>query len=195
MGKLTAGQRADLMARRGVPAEFCSVEPDARLLPAIERGKNVCISGAVGRGKTYLACQTLAAWMERRSYFAGTVANDKPRSRFTNSVALIRSITDTFGNRQSASDAVSEWQAYGLLVIDDFGKTPPTAWNLATLWDIADRRWADGKPTIITTQYTADDLTRRLASNGDLETAEAIVSRLCADARQVQLTGHDRRAS
>ena len=51
-----------------------------------------------------------------------------------------------------------------------------------------------GKPTIVTTQYNSIDLTSRMASDGNVETAKAIVSRL-GDRRNavVAFDGPDRR--
>ena len=49
------------------------------------------------------------------------------------------------------------------------------------------------RPTLVTTQYRPSDLVRRLAEQGDADTAKAIVSRLRHGARVVEFDGPDGR--
>jgi DNA replication protein DnaC len=66
-----------------------------------------------------------------------------------------------------------------LLVIDDLGKEQCTKWSVAKLYEILNDRYENNKPVIITTNYSQDELTRRLTPDGgDSKTAGSMVSRL-----------------
>ena len=82
-----------------------------------------------------------------------------------------------------------------LLVIDDFGKEPPTDWALSQLFRVVNARYEALKPVVVTTQFSRPALIERLSKNGDEQTAVAIVSRLFEMCRKVELAGSDRRLS
>lgn len=65
---------------------------------------------------------------------------------------------------------------------------------LDSLFQLVDRRYSAMRPTLVTTQYRPSDLVRRLAEQGDADTAKAIVSRLRHGARVVEFDGPDGRA-
>ena len=64
---------------------------------------------------------------------------------------------------------------------------------LDSLFQLIDQRYSAMRPTLVTTQYRPSDLVRRLAEQGDADTAKAIVSRLRHGARVVEFDGPDRR--
>lgn len=62
---------------------------------------------------------------------------------------------------------------------EDLGKEQCTDWSVSTLYSILNDRYEDMKPTIITTNYNADELVRALTpKGGDGTKARAIISRL-----------------
>ena len=61
------------------------------------------------------------------------------------------------------------------------------------LFQLIDQRYSAMRPTLVTTQYRPSDLVRRLAEQGDADTAKAIVSRLRHGARVVEFDGPDGR--
>ena len=92
------------------------------------------------------------------------------------------------GGGEDEDDVTRRYGDADLLVLDDMGKGAPTAWALERLFQIVNRRYDNLRPTVVTTQYDAPDLGRRLAEMGDRETARAIVRRLtCDDTRRVMV--------
>jgi DNA replication protein DnaC len=73
---------------------------------------------------------------------------------------------------------------------DVFGKENMTGWALPIVFAVIDKRHSSGRRTIVTTQYP--NLSARLVSDGDAETAKAIASRL-SEYRVIDFDGPDRR--
>ena len=90
---------------------------------------------------------------------------------------------------------LSRLSRVGCLVLDDLGKESPTDWTLGQVFRVVNDRYENMRPVVVTTQYGKGDLIRRLAKNGDEETAVAIVSRLAEMCDKYELQGRDRRLS
>lgn len=142
-------------------------------------GRSLYITGPNGAGKTYYACSVARC------------AVDNGRTvYFTSSVALIQAIRETYdGIRNGVLD-----RAYGcdVLVLDDLGKENPTRNALEVLFMLVDQRYADRKPTVITSNFSRGELADRWDSV-DASVSASIVSRLCEDSNLVVLNGRDRR--
>lgn len=170
--------------RAGVPIRFQAVPPSKELPKELQAGGGVYIQGRVGVGKTWTACAMLRGWLEQ---------NPTRSARFVSSIALLTAIRSTFDGAGSEGGILAEYQTAGLLVIDDLGKEVPTSWALSKVFELVDSRWANVRPTIITTQFAPSKLAARFAERGDLETAQAIVSRLVDNAKPIKINGRDRR--
>lgn len=172
----------------GIPSMFWDARVEncpaeiGEWVEAIKSGGNqsLLLQGKVGRGKTYAACAAMVALMP------GKV------SRFATFGDILREIKATFGGEGTEKAAISRLTSRAVLCIDDFGKTKPSEWATEKLFDIINERWANQKPTIITTQFTGNELMGRLAVPEDAENARAIISRL-AGYKRVQFDGKDRR--
>ena len=83
-----------------------------------------------------------------------------------------------------------------LLVIDDMGKEPPTEWAISTIYNIINGRYEAYLPTIVTTNYDADTLIRRMTTRDtrDDTTARATIDRLMEMCRAIALTGESWRS-
>lgn len=138
------------------------------------------LQGDVGRGKTYAACAVLRHAIDTEAvqvcYFAS----------FDD---ILLNIKATYDGQGTELDVLSRYMNTRLLAIDDLGKTRITDWSLPYLFDIIDRRGADGKTTIVTTQHDIAGLARYL---GGGDTAKAIISRL-SEYERVVVGGADRR--
>lgn len=145
----------------------------------MEHGRNLYLYGAVGTSKTYLASAT-----------ARTLVLRGHRVRFTAMWKILDAIKRGF---RDGGDPLPAYQAVDFLVLDDFGKESPTDFALERIFALVDERSSRMLTTCITTQYRPSALIRRLAKNGDEDTAFAIVSRLRQDCRTVELKGQDRR--
>ena len=89
---------------------------------------------------------------------------------------------------------LSKYMFCDLLIVDDLGKEVPSQWSLSKLFEVFDSRYANRRPTIVTTQFDSASLARRMANSGDTETAMAIVSRFREKYRGMNLGDVDRRA-
>lgn len=123
-------------------------------------------------------------------------ANDPakaPRSRtarFTTFDDLLRECKATFQNWDTEESVIARYANTGMLCIDDMGKERPTEWSLPIIFAIINKRSMAMKPTIITTQYTGNQILERLTVAGDKETARAIISRMMEYTR-IEVTGKD----
>ena len=182
-------ERRQLVASRlrksGVPSDFYGARLDqcdsrVRAWFSGDRGKGLLLQGEPGRGKTHAACACLIAEAERHMV------------RFTTMDALLRDVRATFAGMESERDVVSRFVNTRLLCLDDVGKERLTEWSMPIFFSIIDSRYANGKPTIVTTNYTGADLMRCFTVNGDVMTAKALVSRM-AGYERIVLEGDDRR--
>lgn len=140
-------------------------------------GKNLFIYGTVGTGKTELA-----------SCIATALQKNGKRYRMVRMATLLESIKRGFGHDY---DPMESLRTVPVLILDDMGKESPTDWALERIFDLVDERNGRMLPTVVTSNYKPTDLIKRLAKNGDMETAVAIVSRLRQDCKSVELTGKD----
>jgi len=143
------------------------------------------ISGTKGTGKTHIAA-AIANYLlnQGTSVICMTERN------------LFGKIQDTYASNRGYSDGQTEtqirqvYETVPLLIINDLGKEKASEWTLATLYAIIDGRYERAMPTIITTNYDAESLTKRITPmGGDIITAEAIVDRLCEMCESIVITG------
>jgi DNA replication protein DnaC len=164
----------NLLRRR--PAEFARPgDLDPQLAGWAEdlaagRGRNLIVTGPVGTGKTW-AVWHAAEHAVRRGY-EGSVT--------ITAAARLRRIV------APATADPREFDGYslaGLLAVDDLGAVRLSEWDMDHLAELADARWADHRPTVITSNVSAlrDLLGPRISS------------RLQHNALVVELDGPDRR--
>ena len=169
----------------GIPSLFVAAEPDYDMLNALDGGGGLYISGVQGAGKTWLAARVTKAWL----------SCGRGKARFISSVRLLSEIGDSYSSRNEGElQVIAKYTSCALLVVDDLGKEVPSQWTLSRLFAIVDDRYANKRPTIVTTQFTPDALARRMSKSGDNETAMAIVSRFRERYASVALGNVDRRA-
>lgn len=93
---------------------------------------------------------------------------------------LLLDIKKSFdGEGARESEVLDIYKRVDLLIIDDLGKEQCSDWSMSTLYSILNDRYEDMKPTIVTTNYNADNLARALTPRGFDDTKiVAIISRL-----------------
>jgi DNA replication protein DnaC len=165
---------ANLLARR--PAEFAAPgELDPRLAGwarevAAGRPRNLVLTGGVGTGKTWSAWKA-AETAVRAGYEGGVIITTAARLRRVCAPA-------------TADPAeFARYCSAGLLALDDIGAFRLSEWDLDHLGELADERWSERRPTVITSNKT--DLQGLLGPR--------ISSRLQHGALVVELSGPDRR--
>lgn len=130
-------------------------------------GKNINRNGLMlvgdkGVGKTHLSAaivNKLAATSYSVLYFTAAAMLSKVKEKFD-------------------SEVMELLKGVSLLVIDDLGKQQPTEWSVSTLFEIVNARYESCLPTVITSNYGAEELAARLTPKDDPITAEALVDRL-----------------
>lgn len=125
--------------------------------PAKERN-GLFITGTKGTGKTHLAA-SIANQLIR----GGT-----PVICMT-MIDLLARIKETFDRNDAATEAdvMRIYEEVPLLIIDDIGTEQPTEWGLSKIYTIINARYEAYMPTIITTNYSGDDLIRRMTPEKD----------------------------
>lgn len=169
----------------GIPTLFSVAEPSYDMLDTLSRGGGIYICGVQGAGKTWMACRIAKGWLSRGLGDA----------RFVSSVNLISEIGSSYGGNGSEALVLSKYMFCDLLIVDDLGKEVPSQWSLSKLFEVFDSRYANNRPTIVTTQFDSASLARRMSKSGDPETAMAIVSRFREKYRGMNLGNVDRRAT
>ena len=100
--------------------------------------------GGVGTGKSYLAGCIANALMEKEIPV-----------HMTNFALILNDLAASFEGR---NEYISRLCRYPLLIIDDFGMERGTEYGLEQVFNAIDSRYRSGKPLIVTTNLTLDDL-------------------------------------
>ena len=100
--------------------------------------------GGVGTGKSYLAGCIANALMEKEIPV-----------RMTNFALILNDLAASFEGR---NEYISRLCRYPLLILDDFGMERGTEYGLEQVFNVIDSRYRSGKPLIVTTNLTLDDL-------------------------------------
>lgn len=135
-----------------------------------DRG-NLVLLGAVGVGKTHAA---IAAC--RPAFGRGSSLTFLP----------IGELLDRLDwRRPDSATTMDDLCSVDLLVVDDLGTERSNEWTGERLYLVINRRWLDGRPTIVTANMTAEQLTDAVG--------ERTYSRLAHGALALMLTGKDHR--
>lgn len=169
--------------RAGVPERYEDAPLDKTHAKALEEG-GVYIHGSQGSWKTRIACSCLKGWLSDNPFGVAL---------FERATTITNSIMDTYGTRETSNEVMARYASVGLLVVDDLGKEVTSERTVSILWELFDRRYGAMVPTIVTTQYGPDDLTKRLSESGQADTAAAIVSRFRQQFEVVDMGGRDKR--
>ena len=138
-----------------------------------EKSENLLFSGDTGLGKTFLsAC--IARTVADRGY---SVVYESAGHLFAN---LERA---KFSGDESAREDIRKYSQCDLLIVDDLGTEMPGQFTTAALYGLINDRILSGKPMIVSTNLTIDDLSRRYSPQ--------IVSRLRGSFRRVAFLGED----
>lgn len=138
-----------------------------------EKSGNLLFSGNTGLGKTFLsACIARAVADAGHSVVyesAGKLFSALEKARFESSEE----------NRRAAE----KYSVCDLLIIDDLGTELPGQFVTSALYTLVNDRLLEGKPTIISTNLSAEELSRRYSPQ--------IASRLRGSYKRVAFVGED----
>lgn len=132
-------------------------------------GDGLYIEGTNGTGKTHLAAAIALQLIKQGIPVICKTSSD-----------LLMDIKRSFDRKDvSEAQVLDIYKRVDLLIVDDLGKEQCSDWSMSTLYSIFNDRYEDMKPTIITTNYSADDLIQALTPKGyDDSKIVAIISRL-----------------
>ena len=137
-------------------------------------GKGILFYGAVGTGKTFLSACIVNALIEKGH-----------PCLCTNFARITNTIQSKFEGRQEYLDSLNKFH---LLVIDDLAAERDTEFMGEIIMNIIDSRYRAGKPIIVTTNLTAQEL----RNPANIRRAR-IFSRLFEMTVMIEVTGPDRR--
>ena len=100
--------------------------------------------GPVGTGKSYFAACIANALMEKEIPV-----------RMTNFAAILNDLSATYDGRNDYLDRLNRNR---LLILDDFGMERGTEYALEQVYSVIDSRTRSGKPLIVTTNLSLDEL-------------------------------------
>ena len=100
--------------------------------------------GKVGAGKSYLAGCIANALMEQEVSVC-----------MTNFAAILNDLAASFEGR---NEYISRLCSFPLLILDDFGMERGTEYGLEQVYNVIDSRYRSGKPLIVTTNLTLEEL-------------------------------------
>ena len=192
-----------LKARPKVAAEVCRIAQEQKA-ELIVVGLPLNMDGTEGEraeksrklGKTLQIWSGLPVrmWDERQTTCAAAVAKRLAGGKRSVLMAPMYRILDEIQRSfHDGGDPLKRYAEVRYLIVDDLGKRRPTGFVLDSLFSLIDQRYSAMLPTLVTTQYKPSDLVRRLAEQGDPDTAKAIVSRLRGGARVEHFDGPDGR--
>ena len=138
------------------------------------RGKGLLLFGGVGRGKSFMA-----------ACIANALIDQGHPCLVTNFARLTNTIQGMYSGKQEYIDGLDSFE---LLVIDDLASERDTEYMQETVTSIIDARYRSGKPLIITTNLTHQEL----QSPNDMR-KQRIYSRLFEMCVPFEVKGSDRR--
>ena len=163
----------------GYASNFAQLQAD----PTAQEKNGLLFTGPKGTGKTHLAAA-----------IANKLMNDGVPVLFATMIDLLGKIKSSFdaakNNGISEESILRIYKTVDLLIIDDIGKERPTGWALEKIYQIINARYEDYKPIIFTSNYSADELVKRMTpTDGDKNTADATVDRILEMTYTVPLSG------
>lgn len=139
-----------------------------------KKGKGLLLYGDVGTGKTFISACIANALIEQ----------GKP-CLVTNFARLTNTISGMYDGKQAYIDGLDR---FSLLVIDDLASERDTEYMGEIVQNIIDARYRSGKPLIVTTNLTAEELKHPAEIR-----KQRIYSRLFEMCIPVEVKGKDRR--
>jgi len=120
-------------------------------LKAIRENQGLYIFGECGTGKTLLA---------------SIIQNERIRlgkpSIFMCATDIFQDLNPYNGNQLTAMEKRARLKSISCLIIDDLGVEKPSDWTKQTLFDIINHRYNENLQTIITSNFSLENLRERL---------------------------------
>lgn len=146
-------------------------------IQSITKNNGLFIYGECGTGKTMLAC---------------IIANERAEllksSMFIRAVDIFHELNPFFS--QNKSETIRKRNLVlttPCLIIDDLGAEKPSDFTRAILFDILDFRMNEELQTVITTNFSIEELKKRINVKEELNLSDKIIRRITATCKLVEL--------
>lgn len=155
--------------------------------------RGLCLTGKVGRGKSWLAAAAIADMIGRRATEDARVDLDEAHDEVPRRVRPVRwiSISSLMSElRRSFSDedraeAIKVVAGRSAAVLDDLDKVNPTEFGKEIISSTIETRLAAEAPILVTTNLSPSQLGNKLGEN--------VKSRIAGDCLVIEMVGPDRR--
>lgn len=137
-------------------------------------GKGLLLHGDYGTGKTHIA-----------ACIANAIIDEGYKAYMTNVSELVNRMQSTFDGRQIFIDSLN---SFHLLIIDDLGIERNTEYMNEQLFNIIDSRYRSGRPMIITTNLSANEI----ADSKNIE-SRRVYDRITEICHPIEIKGESRR--
>lgn len=157
---------AERRKRAGIPKRFLgATRPSTRASSTTSSRSRAAQGGA----STYTA-RSEEEKAIRRPPWANAFVDAGYRTVFTTASAMLERIKASFSGRGETEPVVSRYTACDVLVIDDLGKEDAKEWSANMMFLVINTRYEDMRPTIFTSNYPPQALSKRLGRKGEIET-------------------------
>lgn len=102
----------------------------------------------------------------------------------------IKEIYNSYG-KEGEVEVINNLKNASLLVLDDLGAENSTPWAKEKIYEIIDNRYRDGKPMIVTTNLTREQLQNKLTGDDGVNRTYDRLVEMCYP---IKITGKSRRA-
>jgi len=153
----------------GIPERHADLQPNYAMGHRLRRDHGMLFCGKTGTYKTTTACATAL----------GYIAEHGPLSvRYVNVTDMLGAVRSTYGGDGDERALTERWSRVPLLVLDDLGQGRMTEWAVGVIYGVLNRRYDNGNPTLITTQYRLSELGARISVSNSEHAAAALVRRI-----------------
>ena len=148
--------------------------------PAANEG--LYLYGTPGVGKTMLV-----------SILGNTLLKAGKKVLFSNTAELLSQLRQRI--KSDWNEELARYQDVPCLILDDVGTARLTECGLEQMFRLLDARYEESRQTFFTSNYSLEQLKEKLLGSGQVEKAqiERLISRMAGLARQLELTGEDKR--
>ncbi len=144
--------------KRFLKAKLEGIKLPKRILSPVMRflkdsSKGLFFTGAVGSGKTYLACAIARELTVRGDNYL-----------FQSVPVLLQKIRQTFGKASKEDEyrLIRRYSDVACLILDDLGSEKQSDFSLDRLYVIIDYRYSEMMPTIITSNFSLDEMKEKI---------------------------------
>ena len=193
-------QSKKLQQEAHIPQRYAKLTfPDLRKMELSPENRNVAIEllhlsknpmsnegiylyGTPGIGKTMLV-----------SILGNALLKAGKKVLFSNTAELLNQLRQRI--KGDWNEELARYQNVPCLILDDMGVARMTEWGLEQMFRLLDARYEEERQTFFTSNYSLEQLKEKLLGSGQFEEAQVVrlISRMAGMARQLELTGEDKR--